>query len=297
MQATSKKWTLLRDRLETPASRRGRLREALWRVPIYAILILGAIVLGGPFVWVTLSAFMGPDELLTYPPVLIPRAPTLSSFESVFARYQMAQIFWNSLLVAVLTTLGVLVVCAPAAFAFARMKFWGREVLFTLILATMMLPAFALVIPLWTVIRTLGMINTYHGVILPFLTSPFVLFILRQAFSVIPFELDDAARIDGANRFDILIRIVLPLSAPALITASVYTFIQSWNSFLWPLIVLQRQDMWTLPIVLATLSLDFMHYWGETFAACVIFFGPVAIAYAFLQRHFIAGMLRSGFGG
>jgi ABC-type glycerol-3-phosphate transport system permease component len=289
--------SVFREGSIAPATSRPGVRRRLGHAAIYVVLTLGAIVLGGPFVWIILSAFMGPDELMAYPPIFIPAQPTLANFASVFDKFGMALVFLNSVFVAISTTVGALAVCCPASFGFARMRFRGQELLFTIVLATMMLPAFTLLIPLWTLVRVMGMINTYQGVVFPFLASPFVLFILRQAFAVIPFELDDAARIDGADRLTILTRIILPLSVPAVITASVFTFITNWNSFLWPLIVLQRQDMWTLPIVLASLSLDIMHFWGETFAACVIFFGPVAVVYAFLQRYFVAGALRSGLNG
>jgi multiple sugar transport system permease protein len=205
--------------------------------------------------------------------------------------------FFNSLLVAVLTTLGQLLASSMAAYAFARMKFRGSGTLFLLYLATLMIPFQVTITPLFILMRHLGWINTYQGLILPGVFSAFGTFLLRQFFLTIPRELEEAAFIDGASHWTVYWRIILPLGKPALATLGVFSFMGSWNAFLWPLFVVRDLELMTLPVGLATLHGRWLTQWNLVMAGTVITVLPMLAVYLLAQQYFVRGVVLSGIKG
>jgi multiple sugar transport system permease protein len=204
---------------------------------------------------------------------------------------------FNSLLVAGLTTLGQLVTCSMAAYAFSRMRFRGSNVLFLLYLATLMVPRQVTITPLFILVRNLGWINSYSGLILPGLFSAFGTFLLRQYFASLPRELEEAAFLDGASHWTVFTQVILPLAGPALATLAVFAFMASWNGFLWPLFVVRDPELMTLPVGLATLHGRYLTQWNLVMAGSVITVVPMLIVYLLAQRYFVQGVVLSGIKG
>jgi len=231
------------------------------------------------------------------PPQLIPSPATLQSYRRLLELYPVGRMFWNSLLVAALTTAGQLLVSSMAAYAFARMQFRGRDKLFLLYLATLMIPFQVTITPLFILMRFLNWINTYQGLIMPGVFSAFGTFLLRQYFLSIPKELEEAAYIDGASRWTIYWRIILPLARPALATLAVFAFMGSWNAFLWPLFIVRDLQLMTLPVGLATLHGRWLTEWNLVMAGAVISVLPMLVAYLLAQKYFVQGVILSGIKG
>jgi multiple sugar transport system permease protein len=205
-----------------------------------------------------------------------------------------AQVIVNSLIIAIVSTLLQLVTSAMAAYVFARMPFRGRGVIFILYLATMMIPFQVLIVPLFAEMKTLGLINTYAGAILPTIASAFGVFLLRQAMSTVPYDLDQAATLDGAGHFRIFFQIMLPLVRPALATLTVFAFLNTWNSFLWPLIILRDPLMQTLPVALSSLQGQYATQWDVLMAGSVISIIPMFALYVFAQKYIVQGVAGTG---
>ena len=192
-------------------------------------------------------------------------------------------------------TLGNLVFCSMLGYAFAKIDFWGRTWLFRLVLATLMIPGMVTLVPLFVLVSNLGMVNTYFGLILPFLAGPFGVFLMRQFMQGIPDELIDAARVDGAGEFRIFARVVMPLCKPALATLAILTFLGSWNNFLWPLVVSSTEDMYTLPVALALYSVgQNSTQYGLLLAGAMVVVVPILIVFFALQKHFVQGLATTG---
>ena len=194
-----------------------------------------------------------------------------------------------------MVTVGNMVFCSMLGYAFAKIDFWGRTWLFRLVLATLMIPGMVLLVPLFVLISNLGMVNTYFGLILPFLAGPFGVFLMRQFMQGIPDELIDAARVDGAGELRIFATVVLPLCKPALATLGILTFLGSWNNFLWPLVVASTEDMYTLPVALALYSVgqNSTNYGLLLAGSCVVLV-PVLVVFLTMQRHFVQGLATTG---
>ena len=198
--------------------------------------------------------------------------------------------FFNTILVAVLVTLGTVIIDALAAYAFAKKQFWGRDVLFGVMLATIMIPGALLLIPAFLITNWLGLLNSYGGLIIPALANVLGVFLLRQFMQTIPVELEHAARIDGCTDFGVFWRIIMPLSAPALATLSIVVFTSQWNNLVWPLVVLNNKKLYTLPLGLALLRGEFQVNYGITSAAAFLSVLPLIIVFLFLQRYFLEGL-------
>jgi multiple sugar transport system permease protein len=250
-----------------------------------------------PFAWMISTSLKSGDYVMSMPPQFIPDEPTLDSYRRIFELYPVGKMLFNSLLVAGLTTLGQLFTCSMAAYAFARLKFRGQNAIFLLYLATLMVPFQVTITPLFIMMRIFGWINTYQGLILPGVFSAFGTFLLRQAFLTIPKEYEDAAYIDGATPWDIFWRIVLPLSKPSLATLSVFAFMGSWNSFMWPLFIVREETLMTLPVGLATLQGRWLTEWNLVMAGSVITVLPMLILYLFAQKYLVQGYVMSGLKG
>ncbi|WP_166870907.1 MULTISPECIES: carbohydrate ABC transporter permease [unclassified Salinibacterium] len=270
-------------------SRGSRLRA----VTLTLLVALGAVAMFFPFLW-TLSTSLSPGAGLSATPDLIPSDPSLAAYTELFSNTPFAQVVLNSLGLAVSVTLLQLVTSAMAAYAFSRLPFRGNNLVFALYLATMMIPIQVLIVPLFVQMRDLGLINTHLGVILPSVASAFGVFLLRQAMNAVPRELDEAATIDGAGHFRIFGTIVLPLIGPSLATLTVFAFMSSWNSFLWPLIILRDPELQTLPIALAGLQGQYTTQWDVMMAGSVISVLPMLAIYLFAQKYVVQGVASSG---
>jgi multiple sugar transport system permease protein len=265
----------------------------------YAAVVAGAVVMLVPFFWMVNASLMTPGEIQARPPVWLPAEPQFNTYARLLDVMPVFRLYGNSLFVAIATTVGVLFTSSLAGFAFAKYEFPGKDVLFVLILATMMVPFFVTLIPVFFIVRQLGWINTYQGLIVPGIISAYGIFLMRQFISTLPDELLDAARIDGASEPRIFASILMPLVTPALATLGTFTFIASWNSFLWPLLIATDRDLHTLPLGLNALrtfasearNLDLLMA-GTTLSVL-----PALILFIFLQRFFVRGIALTGVKG
>jgi multiple sugar transport system permease protein len=272
---------------------RGRDRAA--RLTLYAVLVAGLAAVVGPFLWMLLSSVKPEREIRRVPPTWWPETFTLGNYGELLSRLDFPRFFANSVLVAVLVTAGNLVFCSALGYALAKLRFPGRRLLFGLVLGTLMVPGMVLFVPQFVLVSNLGLVNTYAGLVLPFLAGPFGVFLMRQYLLSIPDELIEAARVDGAGELRIFWRIVLPLCRPALATLGILTFLASWNNFLWPLVVATTEDRYTLPVALALYSVgqNRMNF-GLLLAGAVVVVLPVLLVFVFLQRHFLRGIATTG---
>ena len=270
----------------------------LFNILQYFVLILFALFFVLPLIWMAVTAIKPSNEWLL--PNWIPMAPTLENFTSVFkdATLPVSKWFFNSLLIAIVFTLLILVIDSLAAYAYARMQFRGRRVLFALLLATLVMPGIMFLIPNYITIAGLGWLNSYQGVIAPGLSGVFGVFFLRQFFQSLPRELEEAAYVDGATVWQTFYKVVLPLSGGALATLGVITFLVSWNDFLWPLLIVGGdRQMQTLPVGLATLQGQYTFDYGKLMAGALILTIPVLVLYVLAQRYIIRSVATTGLKG
>ena len=289
--------TLTRERAATspapPASPRRRTRHR--QIAVYAALVVAAAVTVMPFVWMLLGSIKPDGEILADPGGWLPHSPTLDNYREWFVTLRIGTFFRNSAIVAVVTVLGNLLFCSMVGYALAKLEFRGKRLLFALVMTTLMVPGVVTFVPLFVVVAKLHLINTYAGLILPFLTSPLGVFLMRQFIRSIPDSLIEAARIDGAGEARIFARIVLPLCGPPLATLGILTFLASWNNFLWPLVVAQNQDRYTLPVALSLYSTgEQATDYGLLLAGSVMVITPIVAAFIALQRWFVQGVATAG---
>ncbi|WP_234533140.1 carbohydrate ABC transporter permease [Streptomyces shenzhenensis] len=283
----------------TASTATGRRRAGMVRRPVlYTVASLGLLVMAAPFVWMALSAFKTKRDLTASPPVWIPSRWTLGSFHELFAQLDLPRYFVNSLVVAVLVTVCNLLFCSMLGYALAKLDFAGRSKVFGVVLAALMVPGNLLILPLYVLMSGLDLIDTYAGLVLPFAASAFGVFLMRQFMQSVPDELIEAARIDGAGEWYIFFRIVLPLVRPALATLTIFTFLGSWNNFVWPLIATNDPGKYTLPVALATFANDpnrtVVGGNGMLMAGSLLVVLPVLVVFAVLQRHFTQGIATAG---
>ncbi len=262
----------------------------------HALLVNGALlalalVSLAPLLWMLSVSFMPTGEASSFPPPLLPSHTTLDNYHALFGRTGMARNFANSLLVSGAITLGSLLVNTLAGYAFAKLRFAGRERVFQVLLAALVIPAQVAMLPLFLLMKQLGLVNTFGGVILPALAGVFGIFLVRQYARSIPDELLEAARIDGAGEWRIFFQIVLPMLKPVLVTLAIFTFMAAWNDFMWPLIVLTDQEQYTLPVALASLSREHIMDVEMMMAGAVVTVIPVLLLFLLLQRYYIQGLL------
>lgn len=272
-----------------PEIGRSRLHSAL----LLACVVVGAVVMLFPFLWTVITSIT-PDGSLADGPKLWVHNPTLNAYHALVQTVPIWRIVANSFGIALVTTLLQLITGSMAAYAFARLRFKGRDVVFGLYLATMMVPLQVLVVPLFIEMKRLVIQDSYLGLLAPSIASAFGVFLLKQAVESVPTELDEAATIDGANHLRIFFTIVLPLIRPALATVAVFAFMNSWNSFLWPLVVIRSPELMTLPLGLSTLQGQFTTRWDVVMAGSVVSIVPIAVVYLLAQRHVIAGIAHTG---
>ncbi|MEH7453234.1 carbohydrate ABC transporter permease [Gottfriedia acidiceleris] len=271
-----------------------KLLERIKRILFYLVLIVGAFIMLMPFLWMISTSFKTSGATMVLPPEFIPKNPTTDNYKQVTEMFPMLRFLSNSLIVAILTTIGQIIFSSMAAYAFARMEFRGRDKLFLLYLATMMVPSQVTMIPQFVLMKYLGWLDTYQALIIPNMFSVFGTFLMRQAFLGIPKELEEAAFMDGANHFTVFTKVCLPLVKPSMATLGIFTFMQSWNNYLWPLIVTNSKDLATLPLGLSLLQGRWGTNWNLMMAGVVISVIPILAVYLFAQKYFIQGMTMSG---
>jgi multiple sugar transport system permease protein len=267
-------------------------RRATW---VYVVLAVGLLVTLAPFLWMLLGSFKPDAELQRVPPTWWPETPTLQNYSELFDRLDFPRFFANSVIVAVAVTAGNLMFCSMVGYALAKLDFAGKRVLFALVLGMLMVPGVVTFVPLFVLVSNLGLVNTYPGLILPFLVTPLGVFLMRQFIAGLPDELIEAARIDGAGEWRIFSRVILPLCGPPLATLGILTFLHSWNNFLWPLVVAQSEDKYTLPVALALYSVgQNATRYGLLMAGAVVVILPVIALFIALQRYFVQSVATTG---
>ncbi len=262
----------------------------LLHVIIYGLALLTV----APFIWMVLTSFKDINEILVYPPQLFPSVFHFENYVNAFAAAPFGRFYFNSVFVSITVVLGQVITCSLAAFAFARLQFWGRDVLFVIFLGSMMIPGQVTMIPSFMVLYWLGWIDSYAALIVPGLASAFGTFLLRQFFLTIPKELEEAAYIDGCSRLGVLWRIILPLAKPALATLAIFTFMGVFNDFLWALIVTNSEEMRTVQLGLAVFRDRYSTEWEKLMASSVSATMPILIVFFFAQKYFIKGIALSG---
>jgi len=265
---------------------------------MYGLLGAIALLMLFPLFWLISTALKSPTEnIFQFPPQLLPNQPTFNNFVRVWQTNPFGRYLFNSTLVAVLTVGLNLLFCALAAYPLARLDFRGREVVFTAIVTTIMIPFQIVMIPLYILTVQLGMRNSYIGIIFPAIASAFGIFLLRQAFQGVPKELEEAARMDGCSELGLWWHVMLPAIRPALVTLAIFVFIGSWSDFLWPLIVIDRPEFYTLPLGVATLAGTFSLDWRLIAAGSVISIAPILLLFLLLQRYIVPTETGSGVKG
>jgi len=277
----------------------------------HVVLIVGAVAMLLPFVWMVSTSLKPPDQLFTVPPTWIPRPLQFDTYAKAMSAGNFGRYAFNSLLLAVANMLTNVMLSAFAGYAFARLKFAGRGVLFVLVLATLMVPYQVTIIPLFVIVRHIplfggndvlgqggiGWINSYWGLIVPGAVGAFGIFMLRQFFQTLPVELEDAARIDGAGELRIFWQIMLPLAMPAIATLAIFSFQAGWNSFLWPLLITTTDDMRTIQLGLTVFVQQYSTQWGQLMAATVVATLPVIVVFSVGQRLMVRGIAFTGLKG
>jgi multiple sugar transport system permease protein len=265
--------------------------EIALKAVLYGLLIGGGIIALLPTIWMLSASFMNTGEATSYPPHFFPRSPTLAHYRTLFDRLSLGRYLFNSAFVAVTVTVLSLIVNSLAGYALAKLRFRGRERLFRTLALGLVIPVQVSMLPLFLLMKSLGLVNTYWGVIIPGMASIFGIFLIRQYALGIPEDLLDAARVDGASELRIYRSIVLPVIAPILATLAIWTFLATWNDFMWPLIVLSDERRFTLPVALASLSGEHVQDTELMMAGSVVTVLPVMLAFLLLQRYYVAGIM------
>lgn len=276
-----------------------RQRERIATLVAWLILGLGGIAMMVPFLWMVFTSFKSTAELYTFPPSLLPEQWRWSNYYDAWTLLPFATFFKNSIIVSVAVVFGQLFTCSLAGYSFSRLRYPGRDRIFLLYLATMMIPFAVIMIPLYVQMRWMGWVDTLWPLIVPAIFTPWGTFMMRQFMSTLPRELEDAARIDGASFFRIYRTIILPLTKPALATLGIFTFLGSWNNFLWPLIIISSLNLKTIPLGMTAFQarMPMKTPWEMVMAAATFAILPVLIAFIFGQKYYVQGIVTSGIKG
>src|SRR5699024_6835901 len=262
------------------------------------LLLVVAFIMIGPFLWLLSTALKsGGENIFAYPPKIIPEHLTFKNFVNVLSAFPFWSYLFNSVVVTTVTVILNIVFCSLAAYPLAKMKFRGRNLIFILILCTYMLPFQLLMVPIYILSVNLGLQNSYAGLVLPHLTTAFGIFLMRQAFSKVPDEMEESARMDGANSLQIWWRILIPLVKPSIATLAIFVFVLAWDDFLWPLIITSDQGMYTLPLGVNMLTGTFASDWRLIAAGSIISMIPIIIVFIFMQRYFMSGAMKGSIKG
>lgn len=285
-------------RAEVAAVRGTGIRIRWWRVVAYTLLVVGSIISLIPFFWMVTSSFKDPSKVFADPPQWWPDPWLWSNYSKAFEKMPFALYTWNTVKITATCLVGQLLSCSLVAFGFARMRFPGRDVLFVVLLATMMLPAQVTMIPVFKIFATLGWYDTFLPLTVPaFFGSAFFVFLLRQYYMTIPHEMDEAARIDGASTWQVYWRILLPQAKPALATVAIFSFMAHWNDFLGPLIYISTPAKRTLALGLYAFQGQYSTDWNYLMAASTVVMLPLLVLFFAAQRYFIQGVVISGVKG
>lgn len=288
----------IQDQGRDSLAQRMRRNSALpRRVALHVVLIALAFTMLFPFLWTVSASLKSNLNVIAVPPTLFPNPIHWDNYSTVFNTLPMFRGLLNSVIVAVSGTSLQVLTCSMAAYAFARIKFRFSGALFLVFLVTLMVPVQVTMVPLFMLMRILGLVNSYPGLILPGITSAFGVFLLRQFFLTIPRDLEEAAFLDGASHWTVFWRIVMPLSKPGLAALTIFAFMSYWNAFLWPLLITTDNNMATLPLMTSLLQNQYTTYWNQLMAGSVISIIPIMVVYLFAQRHFVQGMTLSGLKG
>ncbi len=264
---------------------------------VILLSVLISIIFLFPILWVTMSSFKGGSELFRWPPTIFPVNPVLSNYTTVLSSTNFFQTFYNSFMVASMSTLLTVIINTMAGYVFAKYQFRGNNFLFLLFLSTLMIPLEVVMIPIFQVVKFFGMYNSFLGLIIPPAATPAGVFLVRQFFKGVPNELMSAARIDGARESVIFVRIMLPIAKPVMSALAIFSFLWRWNDYLWPLLVVRSTKRYTLQLALANYSGEFTVDWNSLLAMSVITMIPVLIVFLVFQRTFIKGIVTSGLKG
>ncbi len=267
------------------------MKKQLAVLALNAVLLAAALASAAPLLWMVSVSFMPAGQASSFPPPFLPHGATWDNYEKLFSHAGMDRRFENSLLLASLSTAFSLLFNVTAGYAFAKLRFRGRDRLFQALLGALIIPGQVAMIPLFLLLKSLGLVDTYAAVLVPSLASVFGIFLVRQYALSIPDELLEAARIDGAGELRTFVSIVLPALTPVVVTLALFSFLGSWNDFLWPLITLSNDDLYTLPLALAALSREHVQDRELMMAGAVITLLPVLIVFLSLQRYYLQGLL------
>jgi multiple sugar transport system permease protein len=275
---------------------RMRFRRLPGYVVAYIILVLGVIVSLFPYFLALMTSLKPANQIFSGSSWSVPNPVTLQNYVDVVTKYNFLTYIWHTLIFAVIVTIGQLIFSTFAAYAFARMEFPGRDQIFWLYLATLMVPTIVTLIPLFIIMRTFGLVNTWSGLVLPYvLGTPFGIFMIRQFFLTIPRDLEKAARIDGASTLQIIFQVILPISGPIMATLTILTFVGAWNNFLWPLIITDTDNLRVLTVALSAFQGQFSSQWNLMMAATFIALGPLLLLFFLFQKQLVRSISTSGF--
>lgn len=274
-----------------------RVQNVALKSAIYALLLAGAVSVAVPYAWMLVTSIKPVEEVQSYPPSFTVKNPTLAPYRDLFRLIPMLKYTWNSLYVASTVTIANLFFCSLAGYAFAKHRFWGRDKTFFALLGSMMIPWQVNIISGFILMRKLGWLNSYNSLIIPVMAGAFGVFLCRQFIMSIPDDLVDAAKMDGCGEFTIYRLVILPLIKPVLATLAIFTFLQQWNSFIWPLIVINSSSMRTLPLALSVLNGQFGTRFAMTMAGAVVTTAPMLIAFLVFRKYFVKGIAMTGLKG
>ena len=274
--------------------KKNKIYKSISSILIHVVMYALAIATIMPFVWMLLTSVKDMSDIFVYPPKWLPTNFRFRNYVDAFEAAPFGRFYLNSFIVSATVTIGQLITCSMAAYAFARLKFRGRDLLFYIFLGTMMIPANVTMIPTYMVLSWLGWIDSLNSLIVPGLASAFGTFLLRQFFMTIPRELEEAAFIDGASRIQVLVKVIIPLAKPALATLAIFTFMGVFNDFIWALICINSEELKTVQLGLATFRDKYLTQWDLLMAGSVTATLPILVVFFIAQKYFIQGITLSG---
>lgn len=272
-------------------------KSKAWMIVIYAFLLICTFVTVFPIIWVVFSSFKPSGELFSWPPTLLPKAPTLDNYINALSEGDFLQYFRNTFIVTVIATILTVIVNLMSGYVFAKYDFKGRNLLFAMVLVTMMIPLEVIMIPVFKVIVGTNMYDNLWGLIIPAVASPTAVFLIRQYYIGIPSDYMEAGRIDGASELNIFLRIMAPMAYPVLSVLCIFSFMWRWNDYLWPKIVISSKSNYTIQLALATFSGEYSVDWDSLLAMSVITMIPVLIIFLIFQKHIVGGITIGGVKG
>jgi multiple sugar transport system permease protein len=269
-------------------------RKIFFGILIYTLVIIITLVVTIPFVWMFLSSFKSGTEIVKVPQTFLPKNPTIQNYQYLFEKMNFGRFFLNSILVSSLLTFIILFTSSLTGYVFAKFQFRHKESIFILIISTMMIPFVVIMLPLYVMVVDLGWANNYYGLIIPMALSAFGIFLMRQFIDNIPSALLEAARIDGASEWWIFLRVIIPLSLPAISALGIFSFMWAWNNLLWPLLIINSRNMYTITLAIASLQWESSVRYDVVITGAAMSVIPVLIIYAFANRTFIRGLSLTG---